>query len=159
MAREKTELKEVIAREKAHLGDTFDELEARAKALVDWRAQFEAHPTVMLAAAFGGGLVLAGLLGDGRNRAIEDDDEDPGEDEEDDDDDSWAPDVVHQSHNGAHRRKARSGFSRRTLDELKGALIGVAAARAMKLLDGFIPGLGNEMKDQHNRRRPPVRTP
>lgn len=153
MAREKTELKKVIEREKAQLGETFDELEARAKALVDWRAQFEAHPTVMLAAAFGGGLVLAGLLGNARSPAAADEEEEWDEDDEEDYDDSWAPEFVQQSHNGARRRKARPGFSRRTLDELKGALIGVAAARAMKLLDGFIPGLGEEMKDQHNRRR------
>src|SRR5580704_17285162 len=51
-----------IARKRNELGDNLVELERRAKAAVDWRAHVQERPGTMLAVAFGGGIVLSALF-------------------------------------------------------------------------------------------------
>src|SRR5271156_4506591 len=51
-----------IARKRSELSDNLIELKQRAKAAVDWRSQVEERPGTMLAVAFGGGVVLSALF-------------------------------------------------------------------------------------------------
>ena len=45
------------------LKSNLEELEVRAKSVVDWRDQFDRHPAVMLTAAVLGGMILSSMLG------------------------------------------------------------------------------------------------
>jgi DNA repair exonuclease SbcCD ATPase subunit len=56
-----------IEQERAELGRNLEELETRVKEAADWRVQFERHSGAMMALAFGGGLLLAALIGGRRN--------------------------------------------------------------------------------------------
>lgn len=148
MGDRKSELKRRIATERDQLSGSLEELEMKAKSLVDWRAQFDAHPLPMLAAAFGGGLILSGILADSRsaNGAEDDyDDEDDAGDDSEYDDESYMPSAPRR-----HRSRARRGS--RLVDELKGALMGVAATRAVQFLDGMIPGVKAEVEERRGRR-------
>jgi hypothetical protein len=44
------------------LRSNLQELEQKVKSVTDWRRQFQNHPTAMISAAFGGGLLLARIL-------------------------------------------------------------------------------------------------
>ncbi len=151
-----SELKRRVATERDQLHGSLEELEMKARSLVDWRAQFAAHPLPMLAAAFGGGLLLSGVLADSRGRgngAVDDDPDDDYDDDIDEDideeaeygDESYMP-------SAARRRKPRARRGNRLFDELKGALMGVAATRAVQFLDGMIPGVKAEVEDRRSRR-------
>jgi hypothetical protein len=159
MGSQKSELKERIALERNELSNSLNELEMRAKAVTDWRARFASHPGAMLAVAFGGGLLLSGVLsGTGRSNGhavdeaeydededVDEDDDAEFEDDPEDYDDSYAPEIVHST-----RRRRRTS---RLWDEISGAVMGLAAAKAIGLLDGIVPGLQAEMDDQRGRRR------
>ena len=46
-----------------NLGANLQELEQEVKSVTDWRRQFRENPMRMLGVAFGGGILLAFLLG------------------------------------------------------------------------------------------------
>jgi len=46
-----------------NLGANLQELEHKVKSVTDWRRQFRENPMRMLGVAFGGGILLAFLLG------------------------------------------------------------------------------------------------
>jgi hypothetical protein len=149
-----SELKRRVATERDQLHGSLEELEMKAKSLVDWRTQFAAHPLPMLAAAFGGGLLLSGILADsGRrgNGAADDDFDDDYDDEDDIDEDAEYGDESYMP-SAAPRRRSRARRGNRFVDELKGALMGVAATRAVQFLDGMIPGVKAEVEDRRSRR-------
>jgi hypothetical protein len=153
MVDRKNELKRRIATERDQLSSSLEELETKARSLVDWRAQFDSHPLPMLAAAFGGGLLLSGLLSDsgrGTNGLSDDDDEDDLDDDDLDDDESEYDDSYMPSAPRRHARRVHRG--NKVWDEMKGALLGVAATRAVQFLDGMIPGVKEEFKDRRDRR-------
>lgn len=151
MVNRKNELKRRIATERDQLSSSLEELETRARSLVDWRAQFASHPLPMLAAAFGGGLLLSGLLSDsGRRTNGRSDDDYDDVDDDDFDDESEYEDSYMPSAPRRHARRVHRG--NKVWDEMKGALLGVAATRAVQFLDGMIPGVKEELKDRRDRR-------
>jgi hypothetical protein len=48
---------------RARLRSNLSEIEQRAKSFIDWREQYRRRPGTALSFAFGGGLLIAGLLG------------------------------------------------------------------------------------------------
>ena len=118
------------------LGDNFSELKEKVKTVVDWRAQFEERPGIMMALAFGGGVLLSALLptvrpsrrrsSEGRRNAPPDRDA-PG-----------------------HSIKSRTAFddkASQTLenwDALKGALVGVATTKLSGFIEDLLPGFKQE---------------
>ena len=71
MGERSDEIEEQISRTREDLRDNLYELEDRVRGALDWRRQFEERPLTMLAAALGGGMLLAALLpggGNGRRR-------------------------------------------------------------------------------------------
>ena len=152
MVDRKNELKRRIATERDQLSSSLEELETKARSLVDWRSQFDSHPLPMLAASFCGGLLLSGLLSDsGRGtNGRSDDDYDDDVDDDDLDDESEYDDSYMPSAPRRHARRVHRGS--KVWDEMKGALLGVAATRAVQFLDGMIPGVKEEFKDRRGRR-------
>jgi hypothetical protein len=51
-----------IDRTREELRSNLEELETRAKAVADWRSQFENHPGAMIVAALVGGALLSSLM-------------------------------------------------------------------------------------------------
>lgn len=52
-----------ISEERSELGENIHELQRKVKTAMDWRAQFDQRPWVLMGVAFGGGLLLSLLLG------------------------------------------------------------------------------------------------
>ena len=51
------------------LRSNLEELEQKVKSVTDWRRQFRNNPGLMLGLAFGGGMLLAGVMRRPRRRA------------------------------------------------------------------------------------------
>jgi hypothetical protein len=62
------ELERHIHEVRRDLKSNFIELEDKVKSSLDFRAQFQERPGTFLAVAFGGGILLSGLLPRGRSR-------------------------------------------------------------------------------------------
>jgi hypothetical protein len=114
-----------IADEKTQLKENLTELETRAKGLVDWRARFRKNPRMMLGLAFGGGLLLARMLG--------------GREATGDAADGKSP-------SAAPRERRTRGLLDQQWKRIEGALVGAASAKATGWLDDLIPGFKDHLR-------------
>jgi len=123
------------------LGSNLQELEQKVKSVTDWRQQFRNNPMMMVGLAFGGGVFLATMAGGRRNRsryrlsAMS------------------SPTTVPSTSESSVRAIAPRGVANRekeqvlqTWDNIKGALVGVAASRLKNFLGDSIPGFEEELK-------------
>jgi hypothetical protein len=108
-----------IAQTRSELSDNVGELQDKVKSAFDWRSQFQERPGTLLAVAFGGGVILSGLLPSSKPRA---------------------------SRDSAVRESATSKPSdlNRTVTAFTGALLGVAVKQASGFLDSILPGFHQE---------------
>ena len=53
---------------RADLGSNLQELEQKVKSVTDWKQHFQKNPMTLLGVAFGGGILLATMLGGGKSR-------------------------------------------------------------------------------------------
>jgi hypothetical protein len=128
------QIESFIENKREDLGSNLQELEQKVKSITDWRQQFRNNPMTMVAVAFGGGVVLASMLGSGgggRRRTQG----------------SVEP------HAGAERQ---SHMALETWDNIKGALIGVAATRFKGLIEEIVPGFHEEFRKTEAVKNPPV---
>jgi len=131
-----------IAQKRSELTDNLIELKQRAKAVVDWRSQVEERPGTMLAVAFGGGIVLSALFSALRGpakvyaerpsagRAF----------------DYEAP----ASKTSPSSPGKLATATRKNLDALGGALLGIVATRTSSILEGILPGFQTEFERAKN---------
>jgi hypothetical protein len=131
-----------IAQKRSELSDNLIELQRKAKAAVDWRAQVEEHPGTMVAAAFAGGIILSALFNALRGPA--------------------KVYARRPSRNAAEYDSPISSktsppppgklpsATRKNLDALGGALLGIVATRATAILDGILPGFQSEFERARN---------
>jgi hypothetical protein len=116
-----------------NLGSNLEELEERVKAVTDWRQKFQASPMSMLGVAFGGGLVLALLMGGRRPLRS----------------------VTPPRQESERRRFAGSDHRLRrafeTWDNVQDALIGVAATRLKGFVGDLVPGFREELQRTEQR--------
>jgi hypothetical protein len=110
-----------IENKREDLKSNLQELETRVKTATDWRHYFSEHTGTMIAAAFGGGVLLASMLGGRSNRAS-------------------------LSQAGQSSEPART-WTRGTkhevlqnLDSIKTALVGAAATKFKGILGEVVPG-------------------
>ena len=110
------------------LGSNLRELEQKVKSVTDWRQHFQKSPMTLLGVAFGGGIILATMLGGrkssgrrGLYRAVTRSEPTAGTD--------------HQKHKALE-----------TWDNIKGALIGVAATRFKDFVGQVVPGFHEEFQ-------------
>ena len=130
-----------IAQKRTELSDNLIELQQKAKAAVDWRAQVEERPGTMIAAAFAGGIILSALFNALRG-----------------------PAKVYAQPRSRNAAEYDSPISktpapppsqlatatRKNLDALGGALLGIVATRATTILDGILPGFQSEFERARN---------
>jgi len=118
-----------IENKRADLGSNLEELEQKVKSVIDWKQQFQRNPMTLLGAAFGGGILLATMLGGRRGRR-------------------GGRGLPYSSpsselNGGTAHQKNRA---LETWDNIKGALIGVAATRFKDVVGGVIPGFHEQFR-------------
>ena len=127
-----------IENKREDLKANLQELETRVKTATDWRHYFAEHTGTMIAAAFGGGVLLATMVGGRSNRAS-------------------------LSQAGGASEPARP-WTRGTkhevlenLDSIKSALVGAAATRFKGILGDVVPGFTEHLaKTEADRGREPT---
>jgi hypothetical protein len=130
-----------IAQKRSELSDNLIELKQRAKAAFDWRSQVEERPGTMLAVAFGGGIILSALFGALRGPAKVYAERPSGNGVEYD-----SP----ISKTSARTPSKLAATTRKNLDALGGALLGIVATRTTSILDGILPGFQREFERARN---------
>jgi hypothetical protein len=121
-----------IDRTRERLGSNLRELEHKIDAATDWREQFRARPHLFLGGAIAGGALLAAVLRPAAPRhAFDSSTED------------HPRSVSSVSHNGVDGREQALAL----WNNIKGALIGVAAMRITQYISDVVPGF-----DEHFQR-------
>jgi hypothetical protein len=120
-----------------NLGSNLHELERKVRSVTDWKQHFQTSPMTMLGLAFGGGILLATALGResrGRrgSRGFSCEASDP------------------QPHSGTDLQKSKA---LETWDNIKGALIGVAATRFEDFVGEVIPGFQDQFQRTEQKTR------
>lgn len=146
MGENTNQIEQEIRERRSDLGRNLEELEGRAREMVDWRAQYKKHSPVALGAAFGIGVALAlmalpkrnGLAADYVDEFEPDTSHDPTVEPRR----SWAS----QSHTVA---RARREFGD-TWEQISDALFRTGSAVAVQLAASLVPGLS-----EHLEPRPP----
>jgi hypothetical protein len=118
------------------LGSNLEELEHKVKSVTDWKQHFQSNPMTMLGAAFGGGILLATMLGGRKHkrggvRSISATGSEP--------------------HAGTEHQKHKA---LETWDNIKGALIGVAATRFKDFVGEVVPGFHEQFQHTEEKARP-----
>ena len=101
-----------------NLGSNLNELERKVKSVTDWKQHFQTKPMTMLGVAFGGGILLATMMGGRRSRRIE-------------------RRLSYEPHARTEYQK-HAGMD--AWDNIKGALVGVAATRFKDFIGEVVPG-------------------
>jgi hypothetical protein len=130
-----------IAQKRSELSDNLIELKQRAKAAVDWRSQVEERPGTILAVAFAGGIILSALFSALRGPAKVYGERPSGNAAEYD-----SP----ISKTSARPPSRPTTATRKNLDALGGALLGIVATRTTSILDGILPGFQSEFERARN---------
>jgi uncharacterized protein DUF3618 len=109
------------------LGSNLHELERKVKSVTAWKQHFRASPMTMLGVAFGGGVLLATMLGGRKTRSGA----------------RTFPSHATPSepHTGTDHQKHKA---LETWDNIKGALIGVAATRFKDYVAEVVPGFDEQ---------------
>lgn len=121
MGQRTDQIENQIENKREDLKSNLQELETRVKTATDWRHYFVEHTGTMIAAAFGGGVLLASMLGGRSNRAL--------------------PSQAGGSSEPA--RPWRTGTKHEVLenlDSIKSALVGAAATKFKGILGEVVPG-------------------
>jgi hypothetical protein len=123
-----------IERTREDLGSNLQELEHKVKAVTDWRQQFRHNPMTMVGAAFGGGVLLATMLAGRKRSRYRASASEP-----------HAPSSTPHAATDRQKQKALEAW-----DNIKGALIGVAATQFKSVLGEIVPGFQAQLRQTEN---------
>jgi hypothetical protein len=115
------QIEHYMERTRDDLGSNLNELEQKVKSITDWKHHFQNKPTTLLGVAFGGGVLLATMVSGGRRNRR------PYM--------NYVPSA--EPHAGTTYQKHKA---LETWDNIKGALIGVAAAKFKDFVGEVVPG-------------------
>ncbi len=132
MGRTTDQIEWQIASHREALKSNFAELEDKVKAAGDWRQQFYNHPSALMMAAFGGGVVLAALTRGSRRGQTA-----PV---------SAGSSAGSEATSATHTGDNRNGPLYDAWDSIKGALIGVAATKVQSVMSDVVPGFTTELE-------------
>ena len=110
-----------IENKREDLKSNLQELETRVKTATDWRHYFAEHTGTMIAAAFGGGVLLATMVGGRSNRAS-------------------LSQVGGPSEPARPWRRGTKHEVLENVDSIKSALVGAAATKFKSILGELVPG-------------------
>ena len=118
-----------IENTRADLGSNLHELEQKVNSVTDWKQHFQKNPMTMLGVAFGGGILLATMMGGRKSRRG---------------DHGFANHAGgSETHAGTDHQKHKA---LETWDNIKGALIGVAATRFKDFVGDVVPGFHDQFE-------------
>jgi len=138
MGQRTDQIENQIENKRDDLKSNLQELETRLKTATDWRHYFAEHTGTMIAAAFGGGVLLATMVGGRSNRAS----------------------LSQPGGSSEAARPFRTGTKHEVLenvDSIKSALVGAAATRFKGILGEIVPGFKEHLaKAEADRGREPT---
>ena len=138
MGQRTDQIENQIENKREDLKSNLQELETRVKTATDWRHYFAEHTGTMIAAAFGGGVLLATMVGGRSNRAS----------------------LSQPGGSSEPARPFRTGAKHEVLenvDSIKSALVGAAATRFKGILGEIVPGFKEHLaKAEADRGREPT---
>jgi hypothetical protein len=114
-----------IEKTRDDLGSNIQELERKVKSATDWKQYFRHNPMTMIGLAFGGGVLIASAVGSKRRNPSY----------------SGSPQTLSHRH---------ANDVLETWDNIKGALIGVAAARFKDYVGQVVPGFKEQLDRTEN---------
>ncbi len=117
-----------IEAKRVHLHSNLQELEHKVKAATDWRQYFQNYTGTMIAAAFGGGVLVSSMVGKGRRAAG-----------------SQGVSAAPASSRGRGRGNGTTNEVLETWDTIKTALVGVAATKFKGMLGEVVPGFAEHL--------------
>lgn len=129
MAKTSHEIETHINNTRDKLGSNLHELEEKVQSATDWKAHFQENPMTMMGLAMGGGIILAAMLGNRKRHRVYDT--------------AYLPEQQRTPHAGTDRQKH---LALETLDDIKGALIGVAATRVKEFMGDVVPGFSEHIQ-------------
>lgn len=124
------QIEEHLKGSRENLRSNLEELGQKVKTAVDWRERFRSNPGAILAVAFGGGFILANVVGGYRMKR-----EDP------------VPGSARTLTGTAHDRK---GPVRRAWNDIQSALVGVVAAKVTDTLAELVPGFKEQLPAEND---------
>lgn len=136
MGETSSEIRDEIEQQRGELGEHLQGVESHAREAMDWRAQFNERPMTMIGLAFGGGLLASTLMGGGGSSQRQQKDEGA-------------------SSGGQARGVSSSPEGREmaeTVDNIRGALVGLAARELRSFLSTALPGFDEEYRQSTERR-------
>jgi hypothetical protein len=119
-----TQIESHIRQERADLASNLGQIEQKAKAALDWRAQFQKNPLTMMGVALGAGVLLSAATARPSRRRYS-----PPEE----------------------RRETGDYRAAQPWANIKGAIVGVAANRFLQFLTAAIPGFREEYRRTETR--------
>jgi hypothetical protein len=126
MGQRTDQIENQIESKREDLKSNLEELQTRVKTVTDWRHYFAEHTGTMIAAAFGGGVLLATMVGGRSNRAS----------------------LSEASGSSEPARPWTRGTKHEVLenvDSIKSALVGAAATRFKSILGEVVPGFNEHL--------------
>ena len=138
MGEDTRQIEREIRAERDDLGRNLQELQRQTRDLTDWRTHYRNHSGAVLAAAFGGGLII-GLLSapHGRQRF-------PSEVPRT----RFRPAGLGALQALGDNPRARQQVGE-TWEQILDTLIGVASAKAIDVLGSYVPGFRHEFESRH----------
>ena len=129
MGQTTNQIEAYIENKREDLGSNPQELERKVKSATDWKQHFRTNPMTMMGVAFGGGVLLAAMLRGSKNRRGE---------------------RRLSSHTAGSESHAGNGHLKHealeTWNNIKGALVGVAATRVKDFVGDVAPGFHEQMQ-------------
>jgi hypothetical protein len=126
------QIEDHIERTRDALCSNLNELEQKVKSVADWQQHVRNRPGTSLALAFGGGVVLAAILGGRSKRSAKQRSSRPA---------TAAEPLL--------KTARRSGAGVEAWDRVKGVVIGVAAARLANYVEDVFPGFRKKREHIH----------
>src|ERR1700682_1846005 len=145
MGEKSDQIERHIQQTRNELGENINERDDKVKHAVDWRAQCQERPMALMGAAFVGGMLLSALI-PGRLRRSSSL-SDPWKARSDD---RWksASDSSRYSNASSNTYQQKAS---ETWENVKEALVGVAATKASDFLEQIIPGFAEHYKRRASR--------
>jgi hypothetical protein len=120
------QIEDRIKTSRENLKSNFSELENKVKTATDWRHYFKEHTGSMMAGAFAGGVVLSTLTRKSRRPSVHRYEN--------------APQEAVPTKASSSQHKMRNAF-----EDVKGALVGVAATKFKSVLSEVVPGFAEHI--------------
>ncbi len=137
MGEESNQIERQIEMERGQLGQNLNELQSKVEEVTDWRLQFQKRPMLMMGVALGGGLLLASMTGRRHgHKSYRNEDR--------------AGDSGQQHRRGTELQKSQA---LETFDNIKGAMIGVAANAFQDFFGQLIPGFKEQVQKTVQQKR------